>query len=296
MPAGGEVKKAHVFESESGPVTFADLFGDKQTLALYSFMDGPQRLQPCAMCTSLLPAWDGDVRPIEQRLALVAVARSPIQRLVAFKQERGWRDIKVCSQGSSDCTRDCVSAEDADVPGFSIFARRDGVIRHFWGGEMGSETADPGQDPRGAPDLMMADPAGGAPFLRPLRLHHVQRQPGIRGRWKVGWQHTSHRRQRPSVGRIRRRARPSGRDRRQEPLAMCAKVACRSGFSQTPTWVVCRRLRSLNPGFTPHSCQPHRRCPHCGHRSGYSAPLWSCPRCKRSSNLWAGRCWAAAWP
>ena len=32
-----------------------------------------------------------------------------------------------------------------------MFSRRDGVIRHFYGGEMGA-TADPGQDPRGAPD------------------------------------------------------------------------------------------------------------------------------------------------
>ena len=32
--------------------------------------------------------------------------------------------------------------------------RRDGVVRHFWSGEMGGSTADPGQDPRGAPDLM----------------------------------------------------------------------------------------------------------------------------------------------
>ena len=154
LPAGGEVKKAYAFESESGPVTFADLFGDKQTLAIYSFMYGPQRQQPCAMCTSLLSAWDGEVKHIEQRIAWVAVARSTIQRLVAFKQERGWRDLKVCSDGSGDCTRDQVSAEDADVPGFSIFTRRDGLIRHFWSGEMGSETADPGQDPRGAPDLM----------------------------------------------------------------------------------------------------------------------------------------------
>ena len=46
------------------------------------------------------------------------------------------------------------SAEDADVPAFNVFTRRDGTIRHFWSGEMGFETADPGQDPRGAPDLM----------------------------------------------------------------------------------------------------------------------------------------------
>ena len=39
------------------------------------------------------------------------------------------------------------------MPGFSVFTRRDGTRRHFWGGELGVETADRGQDPRGAPDL-----------------------------------------------------------------------------------------------------------------------------------------------
>jgi predicted dithiol-disulfide oxidoreductase (DUF899 family) len=33
-----------------------------------------------------------------------------------------------------------------------VWVKRDGVVRHFWGGEMDS-TADPGQDPRGAPDI-----------------------------------------------------------------------------------------------------------------------------------------------
>ena len=46
------------------------------------------------------------------------------------------------------------SATDEDIPGFSIFTRRDGTIRHFWSGEMGMATVDPGQDPRGAPDLV----------------------------------------------------------------------------------------------------------------------------------------------
>ena len=106
------------------------------------------------MCSTLLSAWDAEARHIEQRIALVAVARSPIQRLVALKRELGWHDLKICSDTSGDYTRDYVSAEDADVPGFSIFTRKSGSIRHFWSGEMGSETADPGQDPRGAPDLM----------------------------------------------------------------------------------------------------------------------------------------------
>ena len=154
LPPGGEVTRNYRFTGESGPVGFADLFGDKQTLAVYSYMFGPKRERPCPMCTSLLSAWDGEARDVEQRIALVVVARSPIARLVAFKKERGWKNLKLYSDSSGDYTRDYVSADDADVPAFNVFTRRDGTIRHFWSGEMGMETADPGQDPRGAPDLM----------------------------------------------------------------------------------------------------------------------------------------------
>ena len=54
---------------------------------------------------------------------------------------------------SGEYTRTYVTPEDADVPGFSVFSRRDGVIRHFYTGEMSGAMADPGQDPRGGPDL-----------------------------------------------------------------------------------------------------------------------------------------------
>ena len=156
LPPGGEVTKDYRFEGENGPVSFADLFGDKQTLAVYSYMFGPERKQPCPMCTSLLSAWDGEARDIEQRIALAVVARSPIDRLVAFKQERGWRNLKLYSDVSGDYSRDyhAMTKEDGDDAAFNVFTRRDGTIRHFWSGEMGFETADPGQDPRGAPDLM----------------------------------------------------------------------------------------------------------------------------------------------
>jgi predicted dithiol-disulfide oxidoreductase (DUF899 family) len=43
-------------------------------------------------------------------------------------------------------------AERLRDPAFNVFTRRDGTIRHFWSGEMADVTADPGQDPRGAPD------------------------------------------------------------------------------------------------------------------------------------------------
>jgi predicted dithiol-disulfide oxidoreductase (DUF899 family) len=154
LPPGGEVTEDYRFEGEDGPASFADLFGDKQTLVVYSYMYGPQRDRPCPMCTSLMSAWDGEARDVEQRVAFAMVARSPIERLTAFKKERGWKNLKLYSDPSGDYTRDYVSADDADIPAFNVFTRRDGTIRHFWSGEMGFETADPGQDPRGAPDLM----------------------------------------------------------------------------------------------------------------------------------------------
>ncbi|MEO3432844.1 DUF899 family protein [Inquilinus sp. CAU 1745] len=154
LPPGGEVTKDYRFVGENGPTSFSGMFGDKQTLVLYSYMFGPQRERPCPMCTSLLSSWDGEARDVEQRVAFGVVARSPIERLAAFKKERGWRGLRLYSDMEGDYTRDYVNAEDADYPAFNVFTRRDGTIRHFWSGEMGFETADPGQDPRGAPDLM----------------------------------------------------------------------------------------------------------------------------------------------
>ena len=154
LPPGGAVLKDYVFVGENGPVSFAALFGDKQTLAVYSYMYGPKRAQPCPMCTSLMAAWDGEALDVDQRISLVMVARSPIERLLAMKKERGWQHLRLYSDLDGDFTRDYVSVDDADTPGFNVFTRRNGSVRHFWSGEMGGSTADPGQDPRGAPDLM----------------------------------------------------------------------------------------------------------------------------------------------
>ena len=154
LPPGGVVPSDYRFEGENGPVAFSELFAGKDTLVIYSYMFGPQRKEPCPMCTSLLSAWDGEADDVAQRVALAVVARSPIERLAAFKKQRGWRHLKLYADTRGDYTRAYVSADDADMPAFNVFTRRDGSIRHFWSGEMGGSTADPGEDPRGAPDLM----------------------------------------------------------------------------------------------------------------------------------------------
>jgi predicted dithiol-disulfide oxidoreductase (DUF899 family) len=176
LPPGGRVKTSYRFEGENGLAGFEDLFGDKDTLVVYCWMYGPERERPCPMCTSLLSSWDGEAPDIMQRVGLAVVARSPISKLAAFKRERGWRNLPIYSDLTDEFSKDFHSTGSDgkdDNPGFHVFTRRDGTIRHFWSGEMGGVTADPGQDPRGAPDLMPlwtildATPEGRAPNWYP---------------------------------------------------------------------------------------------------------------------------------
>jgi predicted dithiol-disulfide oxidoreductase (DUF899 family) len=155
LPPGGPVTGDYRFEGEDGPATLTDLIGDKQTLATYLYMFGPQRERPCPMCTNLLDAWDGNAADLDQRISLVVIARSPIARLMAWKKERGWRNLRLYSDVDEAFCRDYfgIAPDGSDMPALNVFTRRDGTARHFWSGEMGGATADPGQDPRGAPDL-----------------------------------------------------------------------------------------------------------------------------------------------
>ncbi|MCX5496137.1 DUF899 family protein [Kaistia dalseonensis] len=155
LPPGGVVAGDYRFEGENGPVSLSDLFGDKDTLAIYSYMFGPTRARPCPMCTNLLGALEGNANDVMQRMALAVVARSPIERLTAWKTERGWRYLPLYSDVNDQYSRDYfgVAPDGGDIPSLNVFTRRDGTIRHFWGGEMTGSSADPGQDPRGAPEL-----------------------------------------------------------------------------------------------------------------------------------------------
>jgi predicted dithiol-disulfide oxidoreductase (DUF899 family) len=154
LPPGAPVTGDYRFEGEDGPTDFAGLFGGKDTLIAYSFMFGPQRERPCPMCTNLLGAWEGNAADIGQRVSLVVVARSPIARLLAWKRERGWKSLRLYSDLNDAYSHDYFGLlpDGSEVPSINVFTRRDGTIRHFWTGEMSGSTADPGQDPRGAPD------------------------------------------------------------------------------------------------------------------------------------------------
>jgi predicted dithiol-disulfide oxidoreductase (DUF899 family) len=154
LPPGGEVPADYFFIGEDGThVSLSQLFGDHDTLVVYSYMFGPQREAPCPMCTSFMGGMDHKIEDIRQRVAIAFTARSPIERLVEAKRARGWSDLPVFSDESGDYTRAYVSADDEDVPAYNVFTKRDGTVRHFWSEEVSMDMADPGQDPRGGVEM-----------------------------------------------------------------------------------------------------------------------------------------------
>jgi predicted dithiol-disulfide oxidoreductase (DUF899 family) len=163
LPPGGEVKGDYQFLGESSSVQGSNpqgleaLFGDKDTLFVYNWMYGPKRARPCPMCTALLQCLDGNTDHLRQRIAVAVVGLSPIERQIAFKVERGWKHLQLYQDVNGAFSEDYggMTPNDIDTAAQNVFTRKDGVIRHFWGAEAGFETADPGQDPTTAPDLMV---------------------------------------------------------------------------------------------------------------------------------------------
>lgn len=148
LPPGGEVPEDYVFEegpadpSDPSPtvrsVRLSDLFGQKPTLVLYSYMYGPDMKAPCPLCTSFLDALDGQAHHIRQNAALAVSAKSPIARIRELARGRRWGRLRLVSSAQSSYTRD-YHGEDGEghqMPMMNVFVKRDGKVRHFWGSEM----------------------------------------------------------------------------------------------------------------------------------------------------------------
>ena len=50
----------------------------------------------------MLTSWEGTARNLRERVALAVTARSPIERLLEFKKERGWQNLQIYSDTKGD--------------------------------------------------------------------------------------------------------------------------------------------------------------------------------------------------
>lgn len=161
LPPGPVIEQDYRFIDPTGnEVGLADIFGNKNVLLTYFWMYGPQRPRPCPMCTNLLGPLDANAADLDQRIAVAVFGRSPVERQFAFRVERGWRNLNFYQTVGDDYALDFGGLDPKsgwEFPVLAVFKKEqhDGKakVRLFWMGEMSGEMADPGQDPRGAPDL-----------------------------------------------------------------------------------------------------------------------------------------------
>lgn len=145
LPAGGEIGEDYCFD-EIGPdgvkrqVHLSELFREGQnSLVLYSYMYGPNMEKPCSGCTPFMDAVEGAVPHLQDRVDFVLVARSPIERIRAFTDDRGWSKFRIVSSANNSYNRDYFGETESgdQMPMTNVFQRdADGTVRHFWGSEM----------------------------------------------------------------------------------------------------------------------------------------------------------------
>ena len=174
LPPGGVVPQDYIFQAQGpdgGPaaVRLSELFAPGQdSLVIYSMMfprdprddrPGPASGQtallplaqgPCPSCTAFLDQLDGAAEHASQHINLAVAGKAPIERILTFGAERGWRRLRLLSSAGTTYNRDYL-AETPDgeqQPMLNVFHRDGDTIRHFWGSELFYAPTEPGQETR----------------------------------------------------------------------------------------------------------------------------------------------------
>jgi predicted dithiol-disulfide oxidoreductase (DUF899 family) len=174
LPSGGVVPQDYVFQGpgEDGrptDVRMSDLFAPgRDSLVIYNFMfprssqdprPGPDTGRtaelpladgPCPSCVALLDQLEGMAEHAEPRVNFYAVAKAPVERVLTFAEERGWRKLRLLSSAGNHFKRDYrgETEDGSQIPILNVFHRDGDVIRHFWSSELMFAPTDGDQDPR----------------------------------------------------------------------------------------------------------------------------------------------------
>ena len=167
LPPGGPVPEDYLFEGSRGEVRLSELFAvGRDSLLIYSFMfprdpsderPGPRSGRtaelplaegPCPSCVALLDQLDGAMEHATQHVNFAVVAKAPLERVLTFAGERGWRRLLLLSSAANDYNRDyrAETKDGAQRPILNVFHRDGGTIRHFWASELMFAPLDGGQD------------------------------------------------------------------------------------------------------------------------------------------------------
>ena len=174
LPPGGVVPEDYVFQGagpngEPAEVRMSELFAPgRDSLVIYNYMfprssrdarrgpaggrtaELPLAEGPCPSCTALLDQLDAVMEHAEPLLNFYAVAGAPVEHVLTFARERGWRRLRVLSAAGNTYKRDYhgETEDGSQIPILNVFHRDGDAIRHFWSSELMFAPTDDDQDPR----------------------------------------------------------------------------------------------------------------------------------------------------
>jgi predicted dithiol-disulfide oxidoreductase (DUF899 family) len=95
------VEKEYTFATEHGPASLPELFEGRSQLLIYHLMFGENWQVACPGCSSLADGLSGTVVHLNDRdVTLTCMSQAPLEKLVAYKQRRGWTVPWVSAHGS----------------------------------------------------------------------------------------------------------------------------------------------------------------------------------------------------
>jgi predicted dithiol-disulfide oxidoreductase (DUF899 family) len=174
LPPGGLVPHDYLLHGagvDGAPieVRLSELFASgKHSLLIYRFMfprdpgdrtPGPTIGQtallplakgPCPTRAALIDQLEGAAHHVGQHVNLAVVTKTPLPRLLAFAEERGWKRLRFLSSATNTYNVDyhAETREGTQRPMLTVFRREGDTIRHFWSSELFYAPTEPGQDRR----------------------------------------------------------------------------------------------------------------------------------------------------
>lgn len=111
-----QVEKDYTFESSNGPVSLLELFGERPQLIVQHFMFDPEWQDGCSSCSYAVDTLGpGHLKHLQDTdTAFVIVSRAPIEKLLAWKEKKGW-DLPWVSSNGNDFNWDFHASIDPSV-------------------------------------------------------------------------------------------------------------------------------------------------------------------------------------
>jgi predicted dithiol-disulfide oxidoreductase (DUF899 family) len=95
------VEQEYSLATADGPKSLPDLFEGRSQLIIYHLMFGEDWSVACPGCSSLADGLSGTIAHLNDRdITLICMSQAPLEKLVAYKQPRGWTVPWVSAYGT----------------------------------------------------------------------------------------------------------------------------------------------------------------------------------------------------